>query len=78
MFAWLMRVIRWLVSFFTGRRPIDSAAPGLAPGGGYQRPRDPFSGVRHPLASRPSGNSAAAAVEEPDEGETLTLVGAPK
>jgi hypothetical protein len=75
MFRWLMRLIRWLVSFFRRRKPIDSAAPGLAPGG-YQRPRDPLSGVRHPLARRPSGNSAAAAVEEPDEDTVLTVVGA--
>ena len=50
----------------------------MAPGGGYQRPRDPLSGVRHPIAHRPSGNSAAAAVEEPDEDQALTLVGASK
>jgi hypothetical protein len=78
MFAWLMRLIRWLVSFFRRRKPIDSATPGLAPGGGYQRPRDPLSGVRHPIARRPSGNSAAVAVEEPDEDEALRLVGASK
>jgi hypothetical protein len=78
MFAWLMRLLRWLLSFFRRRRAIDSAAPGLAPGGGYQRPRDPLSGVRHPIARRPSGSSAAAAVEEPEEDETLTVVGASK
>jgi hypothetical protein len=78
MFAWLMRFIRWLLSFFRRRKPIDRAAPGLAPGGGYQRPRDPLSGVRHPIAHRPNGNSAAAAVEEPDDDQALTLVGASK
>jgi hypothetical protein len=78
MFRWLMRLIRWLLSFFRQRRVIDSAAPGLAPGGGYQRPRDPLSGVRHPIARRPSGNSAAAAVEEPDEDDAMRLVGASK
>jgi hypothetical protein len=78
MFAWLMRLIRWLLSFFRRRKPVDSAAPGLAPGGGYQQPRDPLTGVRHPIARRPSGNSAAVAVEEPDEDETLTLIGASK
>jgi len=78
MFAWLMRLIRWLVSFLRRRKPIDSAAAGLAPDGGYQRPRDPFSGVRHPTARRPSGNSAATAVEEPNEDEALTVVGAAK
>jgi hypothetical protein len=78
MFRWLMRLIRWLLSFFRQRRVVDSAAPGLAPGGGYQRPRDPLSGVRHPIARRPSGNSAAAAVEEPDEDDALRLVGASK
>jgi len=78
MFAGLMRFVRWLLSFFRRRKPIDSAAPGLAPGGGYQRPREPLSGVRHPIARRPSGNSAAAAVEEPDEDGALTLVGPTK
>jgi len=75
MFAWLMRLVQWLLSLFRRRKPIDSAAPGLAPGGGYQ-PRDPLTGVRHPIARRPSGNSAAAAVEDPDEDEALMLVGA--
>ena len=83
MFAWLMRVIRWLLSFFRRRKPIDSSAPGLAPGGGYQRPRDrhprdPLAGVRQPIARRPGGNSAAVAVEEPEEDELSTLVGAPR
>jgi hypothetical protein len=77
MFAWLMRLIRWLLSFFRRRKPIDSSAPGLAPGG-YQRPRDPLTGVRHPIARRPGGNTAAVAVEEPDEDEALSLVGATK
>jgi len=81
MFAWLMRVIWWLLSFVRRRKPIDSSAPGLAPGGGHQRPRDPhlrdpLSGVRQPVARRPGGNSAAVAVEEPDENESVTLVGA--
>jgi hypothetical protein len=79
MFAWLMRLIRWLFSFF--RRRKASSAPGFASGGGYQRPRDPhprdpLSGVRHPVARRPGGNSAAVAVEEPEDEESLTLVGA--
>jgi hypothetical protein len=37
--------------------------------------RGPFAGVRHPIVRRPSGNRTAAAVEEPDEDEALTLVG---
>jgi hypothetical protein len=79
MFAWLMRLIRWLLSLFRRRKPIDRGAPGVA-GGGYQRPRDlhprdPFSGVRQPAARRPGGNSAAVAVEEPEDEESLTLVG---
>jgi hypothetical protein len=81
MFAWLMRLIWWLLSIFRRRKTIDSSAPGLAPGGGYQRPRDPhprdpLTGVRQPVARRPGGNSAAVAVEEPEEDESLTLVGA--
>ena len=83
MFAWLMRVIWWLHSFFRRRKPIDSSAPGLAPGGGYQRPRDPhprdpLAGVRQPIPRQPGGNAAAVAVEEPDEDEFLTLVGTPR
>ena len=30
MFAWLMRLIWWLLSFFRRRKPVDSSAPGLA------------------------------------------------
>jgi len=37
--------------------------------------RDPLTGVRHPTTRRPSGNRTAAAVEEPDEDEALTVVG---
>jgi hypothetical protein len=79
MFAWFVRVIWWLLSFFRRRKAIDSSAPGLAPGGGHRRdphPRDPLSGVRQPVPRRPGGNSAAVAVEEPEEDESLTLVGA--
>jgi hypothetical protein len=77
MFVWLMRVIGWLLSLFHRRK--RSGAPGLFGGGGYRRPeqpRDPLAGVRHPVARRPGGNSAAVAVEEPDDDESLTLVGA--
>ena len=38
-------------------------------------PRDPYSYVRHPLVQRPGGRNAAVALEEPDEDETLILVG---
>jgi hypothetical protein len=77
MLAWLMRFMRWLLSLF--RRYKPSGAPGLSGGSGYRRPeqpRDPLAGVRHPVARRPGGNSAAVAVEEPDDDESLTLVGA--
>jgi hypothetical protein len=79
MFAWFMRVIRWLMSLFRRRKPIDSAPPGLGlspGGGGHQRPRDPLAGVRQPIARRPGGNSASVAVEEPHEDEVLMLIGA--
>jgi hypothetical protein len=79
MFAWFTRAIRWLLSFFRWRRPIDSVPPGLglSPGsGGYQLPRDPLAGVRQPIARRPGGNNAAVAVEEPHEDEVLMLIGA--
>ena len=78
MFAWLMRLLRWLLLLFRRRKP--TAAPGFASGGGYPRrdprPMDPLSGVRQPLARRPGGNTAAVAVEEPEDEESLTLVGA--
>jgi hypothetical protein len=40
-----------------------------------EAPRDPSSYVRHPLVQRPGGRDAAVALEEPDEEETLMLVG---
>jgi len=77
MFAWLMRFMRWLLSLFRRHKPRGAA--GLLGGGGHRRPeqpRDPLAGVRHPVARRPGSNSAAVAVEEPDDDESLTLVGA--
>jgi hypothetical protein len=65
------------IRLWTGSR-VPRGGWGFNGGGGYQRPRDPFSGVRHPNARRPGGNSAAVAVEEPDEEKSLTLVGAAK
>ena len=38
-------------------------------------PRDPNGYVRHPLVHRPGGRNTAAAVEEPEEEQTLALVG---
>lgn len=38
-------------------------------------PRDPYGYVRHPLTHRPGGRNAAVALEEPDEEQTLLLVG---
>ena len=40
-----------------------------------ESPRDPYSYVRHPLVHRPGGRNAAVALEEPDEEQTLALVG---
>jgi hypothetical protein len=40
-----------------------------------ESPRDPYSYVRQPLVHRPGGRNAAVALEEPEEEETLTLVG---
>jgi hypothetical protein len=40
-----------------------------------EAPRDPSSYVRHPLVHRPGGRNAAVALEEPDEEQTLVLVG---
>jgi hypothetical protein len=40
-----------------------------------ESPRDPYSCVRQPLVHRPGGRNAAVALEEPDEEQTLTLVG---
>jgi hypothetical protein len=44
--------------------------------GGPHRPHDPLAGVRHPVGRRPGGNRSAVAVEEPDDEESLTLIGA--
>jgi len=65
------------IRLWTGSR-VPRGGSGFNGGGGYQRPRDPFSEVRHPNARRPGGNSAAVAVEEPHEEKPLTLVGAAK
>ena len=40
-----------------------------------ESPRDPYSYVRHPLVRRPGGRDTAVALEEPDEEQTLALVG---
>jgi hypothetical protein len=40
-----------------------------------ESPRDPYSYVRQPLVHRPGGRNAAVALEEPEEKESLTLVG---
>jgi hypothetical protein len=70
-FAWLVRFFRWLLSLFTRKRqPADPMISGLPPA-----PRDPFSGVRHPRTLRPGGKTAAVAVEEPEDDETLMAVG---
>jgi hypothetical protein len=52
------------------RRVKSSIAPDT-----NDAPRDPYSYVRHPLVHRPGGRNAAVALEEPDEEETLMLVG---
>ncbi|HKE85905.1 MAG TPA: hypothetical protein VKB50_19230 [Vicinamibacterales bacterium] len=57
---------------------VPRSGRGFNGGGGHHQPRDPFSEVRHPNARRPGGNSAAVAVEEPEEEKSLTLVGAAK
>ncbi|HEY1306218.1 MAG TPA: hypothetical protein VGF24_21840 [Vicinamibacterales bacterium] len=62
------------------RRPgggfIPNGGGGFTPEDGSSRhPFDPFSRVRHPNAPRLGGNSAAVAMEEPDEDQPLTLVG---
>ena len=80
MFPWLVGAVCLLeIVLWVLLRPKPVNTFGLALGDdGYQRPRDPFSEVRQPNARRPGGNSAAVAVEEPDEDEALTLVGATK
>jgi len=47
----------------------------MGPSDAPEAPRDPYSYVRHPLVHRPGGRNAAVALEEPDEDETLILVG---
>ena len=61
MLSWLTRLARQVKPFI---------APDT-----NDTPRDPYSYVRHPLVQRPGGRNAAVALEEPDEEETLMLVG---
>jgi hypothetical protein len=79
MFGWLKRLIQRLLSYWAAKpQPVEPFSPGSHSGGRGPRqpPRDPDSRVREPKPRRPSGNSAAVAVEEPDERETVTAVGA--
>ena len=62
MLTWLLELAR--------RVKTSSIAPDA-----NDAPRDPYSYVRHPLALRPGGRNAAVALEEPDEEQTLMLVG---
>jgi len=55
-------------------RAVESRLSSIAPDA-PDAPRDPYSYVRHPLVQRPGGRNAAVALEEPDEDETLILVG---
>jgi len=61
-------MLSWLLEL--ARRVKSSIAPDTNDG-----PRDPYSYVRHPLVHRPGGRNGAVALEEPDEDETLMLVG---
>jgi hypothetical protein len=61
MLAWLKHLARRVMSFIA---PDSNDAP-----------RDPYSFVRHPLVHRPGGRNAAVALEEPDEDESLILIG---
>jgi len=62
MLSWLAQLARRIRASQSAPDPNES-------------PRDPYSYVRHPLAHRPGGRNAAIALEEPDEEQTLTLVG---
>jgi hypothetical protein len=62
MLSWLAQVARRV--FESWRGPDSNGSP-----------RDPYSYVRHPLTLRPNGRNAAVALEEPDEEQTLSLVG---
>jgi hypothetical protein len=80
MFAWLARVFRWLLSLFRWWRkpqPAEPMTPGFLPSAPSPPPlpRDPYSGVRHPRSYRPGGRNAAIAVEEPEDEQSLVLVG---
>jgi hypothetical protein len=63
-------MLSWLEKLAARVRGSSSAAPDS-----NEAPRDPYSYVRHPLVHRPGGRNAAVALEEPDEEETLVLVG---
>jgi hypothetical protein len=62
MLSWLAQLAR--------RVGVSPSAPDS-----NESPRDPYSYVRHPLVHRPGGRNAAVALEEPDEEQTLALVG---
>ena len=62
MLSWLEQLAR--------RFRTSSSAPDS-----NEAPRDPSSYVRHPLVHRPGGKDAAVALEEPEEEQTLVLVG---
>jgi hypothetical protein len=64
-----MRMLSWLVQLARRMRSSPSAPDS------NESPRDPYSYVRHPLVSRPGGRNAAVALEEPEEEQTLRLVG---
>jgi hypothetical protein len=65
----LLPLLRWW--------PRTPSAPDSneAPHDPYSAPHDPYGYVRHPLVHRPGGRNAAIALEEPDEEQTLVLVG---
>ena len=62
-------MLSWLTELARRLRAMPSAPDS------NEAPRDPYSYVRHPLVHRPGGRNAAVALEEPDEEETLLLVG---
>jgi hypothetical protein len=62
-------MLSWLAQLARRLRASQSAPDS------NESPRDPYSYVRQPLVHRPGGRNAAVALEEPDEDETLTLVG---
>ena len=82
MFGFLKRLVRLVTAFDSQAEPVrlglhDSATPTSRTSRRrpFDPPRDPDVSVSVPKWRRPSDRSSAAAVNEPDESESLSAIG---